>query len=60
MSILSDLLDPNRLGRPRAALRRPARSAGRVLVLVVVGLVALIGFAGISVDVASWYRQQRA
>jgi hypothetical protein len=31
-----------------------------VLVLVVVGLVALIGFAGISVDVASWYRQQRA
>ena len=31
-----------------------------MLVLVVVGLVALIGFAGISVDLGSWYRQQRA
>ena len=33
---------------------------GQVLVLVVVGLVALIGFAGLSIDLASWYRQQRS
>ena len=31
-----------------------------MLVLVVIGLVALIGFAGLSIDLASWYRQQRA
>ena len=31
-----------------------------MLVLVAVGMVALIGFAGISVDVGGWYHQQRS
>src|SRR5712691_8254306 len=33
---------------------------GQVLVLVAVGLVALLGFAGLSVDLGSWYHQQRS
>ena len=31
-----------------------------MLVLVAVGMVALLGFAGLSVDLGSWYHQQRA
>ena len=31
-----------------------------MLVLVTVGMVALLGFAGLSVDLGSWYHQQRS
>ena len=55
----------SRISRPAGGA--PSRGAaplhgerGQVLVLVVIGLVALIGFAGLSIDLASWYRQQRA
>jgi hypothetical protein len=39
---------------------RHREERGQALVVVVLGLVVLIGFAGLSIDLASWYRQQRA
>lgn len=40
--------------------RRPARQDGQVLVLTAVSMVAICAMAGFAIDVASWYRAQRA
>jgi Flp pilus assembly protein TadG len=44
----------------RYAGARLREERGQVLVFAAIGMVALLGFAGLSIDLGSWYHQQRS